>query len=110
MLDGPMIRVLNAWCGGRGLSWSAAHRTGAGAAILLRPAGFGRPWRRMMLVWDAGELRLEDEYGDTLASASNLPALLDAMDGGVADAPPLSTGALASLMALPAGGQARFVV
>ncbi len=41
----------------------------------------------MVLVLAQGELRLENELGETLASASDLPALLDAVEGGVADAP-----------------------
>ena len=55
--------------------------------MLLKPRDAGRPWQRMILVLAEGELRLENELGETLASASDLPALLDAVEGGVADAP-----------------------
>ena len=95
MLDGPTIRALNVWCRGRALSWSAAHRAGASAAVMLTPVGHGRPWQRMLLAWDDEELSLENELGETLASASDLPALLDAVDGGVGDTPPVSMGILA---------------
>ena len=44
-----------------------------------------RPWQRMMLVLEKHEIRLENELGETLASASDLPALLDAVEGGIAD-------------------------
>ena len=104
MLDGSTIRAVNAWCQGRALSWSAADRAGANAVVMLRPVGLSRPWRRMMLVWDGEELRLENEMGETLASASDLPALLDAVDGGVGEAAPLSVGPLAGLLAGHAAG------
>ena len=55
--------------------------------MMLKPRDAGRPWQRMMLVLDEGELRLENELGETLASASDLPALLDAVEGGIAEAP-----------------------
>ncbi len=55
--------------------------------MMLKPRDAGRPWQRMILVLDTAELRLENELGETLASASDLPALLDAVEGGVADTP-----------------------
>ena len=91
MLDGSAIRALNAWCGPRHLSWSAAQPAdrpaGGGAVMMLRPRHAARPWHRIMLVLADGELRLENELGEMLASASDLPALLDAVDGGVGEAP-----------------------
>ncbi len=53
--------------------------------MMLKRRDAARPWQRMMLVLDEGEMRLENELGETLASASDLPALLDAVEGGVAD-------------------------
>ena len=41
----------------------------------------------MRLVLNEPELRLEDAAGEALAAASDLPALLDAVDGGVAEMP-----------------------
>ena len=95
MMDGTAIRALNAWCGTRALSWSAAHPLGGCDVMMLMPRDAERPWQRMMLVLDSSELRLENEEGETLASASSLPALLDAVDGGVAEPPPPPSRALA---------------
>ena len=64
----------------------------------------------MLLVWSGEELSLEDEAGETLASASDLPALLDAVDGGVADAPPVWSGAWAGLLTRHAASAAQLVV
>ena len=58
--------------------------------MMLEPRDAARPWQRMMLVLDKRELRLENELGETLASASDLPALLDAVEGGVAESPALA--------------------
>ena len=55
--------------------------------MMLEPRDAARPWQRMMLILENHEIRLENELGETLASASDLPALLDAVEGGVADAP-----------------------
>ena len=55
--------------------------------MMLEPRDAARPWQRMMLILENQEIRLENELGETLASASDLPALLDAVEGGVADTP-----------------------
>ena len=47
-----------------------------------------RPWQRMVLCREHNALRLLDETGTLLAEASTLPALLDALDGGVAEPTP----------------------
>ena len=52
--------------------------------MMLKPRDASGPWQRMLVVLGEGELRLENELGETLASASDLPALLDAVEGGVA--------------------------
>ena len=67
--------------------------------MMLRPRECVRPWQGMALVMGQRELRLQDELGDTLASASDLPALLDALDGGVAEPSPRQGRALAGLAA-----------
>ena len=41
----------------------------------------------MLLVVDDDGFHLLNAPGETLAAASDLPALLDALDGGVAEAP-----------------------
>ena len=101
MLGVSAIRALSAWCAGRDLSWSAARSTGGHAVMTLRSRHNGRPWQRMRLVVDEPELRLENELGETLATASDLPALLDAVDGGVAEPPPVSPRVLTGLLSLP---------
>ena len=53
--------------------------------MLLEQRHGSRPWQRMMLRWEADTLRLLDETGTLLAEASTLPALLDAVDGGVGE-------------------------
>ena len=86
MLDTFELGLLSAWCHARAMRWHPL-RTGAEATtLLLEPHVPDRLWQRMLLT--AGDdLRLDDEAGDVLATASDLPALLDALDGGVADAP-----------------------
>ncbi len=64
----------------------------------------------MRLVLDARELRLENELGKTLATASSLPALLDAVDGGVAETPALPARVLAGLLRLAPDPQREVVV
>ena len=61
--------------------------------MMLKPRDATRPWQRMLLVLEQGDLRLENEQGETLASASDLPALLDAVEGGLGDLPAASTAA-----------------
>lgn len=82
------LRLLAAWCRPRGIAWLPAATGGAGAALWLMPPGRGV--EAMLLVLDRAELRLLDVAGQELAAASDLPALLDAMDGGVADPPRLA--------------------
>jgi hypothetical protein len=53
--------------------------------MVLEARDAGGPWQRMLLLLERTELRLLNEMGETLASASGLPALLDAVDGGVAE-------------------------
>ena len=52
--------------------------------VLEHDAGT-RPWQRMVLCRERDALRLLDETGTVLAEASTLPALLDAVDGGIAE-------------------------
>jgi hypothetical protein len=89
MLKRSDLRLLAAWCRPRGIAWLPAATTGAAAALWLTPSG--RAAEAMLLVVDRAELRLLDAAGQELAVASGLHALLDAMDGGVAD-PPAAAG------------------
>ncbi len=100
-LGGSDLRLLTAWCGRRDMSWSVADAALDGPAMALIPRDARRPWQSMLLVLHRGEIRLQNEMGETLASASDLPALLDAVDGGVAE-PPSHARLLGSLAALPA--------
>ena len=89
MLDGCDLRALSAWCEERNLSWSVAPSGAGHSEMVIEPRDAVHSWQRMRLVLALPELRLENEAGETLARASDLPALLDAVDGGVADQPAL---------------------
>ena len=77
MLDQLDRQALLRWCHSRRVKWAEAApdsvllvaESGAGRATRLRPGEEG--WQ------------LETEAGEALAAASDLPALLDAMDAGV---------------------------
>lgn len=77
------VRALNNWCHARAFRWLAVGGPEV-HGMLLEPAAGRRPWQHVRLVSDPDGWRLEDEVGETLATASALPALLDAVDGGVA--------------------------
>ena len=108
MLGGIELRALNTWCGRRDISWSPAGSEDGPPVMMLQQREGGRAWQRMMLVLDTTELRLENELGETLASASDLPALLDAVEGGVADVSTL--GYDAARIGGPQGGLAGFIL
>lgn len=87
MLAPSDLQTLTGWCRDRAMCWTALRVTAEAAVLLLEPLVAARPWQRMRLIaTDQGYL-LENEAGQALASASDLPALLDALDGGIADAP-----------------------
>ncbi len=74
------------WCRRRGLSMGPARDADGRVAVLLAP--LRTPHASVMfLLADEGELMLRDAAGSTLAAASDLPALLDALDGGVGRQP-----------------------
>ena len=87
MLATGDLRVLSTWCSHRGLHWLAASYDEP--SMLLEHHAGTRPWGRMVLCREDSALRLLDETGTLLAEASNLPALLDAVDGGVAEPTPV---------------------
>jgi hypothetical protein len=55
-------------------------------ALLLARRGQGHGEEMLVVLRDDG-FSLLDSVGEVLASASDLPALLDAVDGGVAEPP-----------------------
>ncbi len=65
------------------MRWMPARACNGATSVLLESARSGLD--AMLLEIDAKELRLLDASGQELAAASDLPALLDAVDGGVAD-------------------------
>ncbi len=66
------------------MTWSATRRNGADLTVILESPVRSGPAIRLVL--DRPELRLENSFGEPLACASDLPSLLDAVEGGVAAA------------------------
>ena len=85
MLDTTELRTLARWCQVRGLRFLPLGTDAARSVILVERREPTRPWQRMKLVQDDSGFRLCDEADDLLASGSDLPAILDALDGGVAE-------------------------
>ena len=85
MLDTIELRTLAQWCRGRGLRFMPLGCGPAGSVILFERLEPTRPFQRMKLVQDDDGFRLCDEGDELLASGSDLPAMLDALDGGVAE-------------------------
>jgi len=83
------LKMLTLWCRSRAMRWLPLRSGAETAVLLLEPLAASRPWQRMRLSASDSGFLLADEVGQTLATASDLPALLDALDGGVADAAPL---------------------
>jgi hypothetical protein len=104
MLDSSELRTLTAWCARRDLRWTPARPDGGVSTMLLEARAARVPWQRMLLVFDEPDMRLENELGETLASASDLPALLDAVDGGVAEPASLDYRAMAGMALAPVEG------
>lgn len=76
--------VLLRWCRTHRVPWSDAAAPAGGAAIVLHAVP-GRMTLR--LVSEASGVRLETIGGETLAAASGVQALLDAVDAGIASVP-----------------------
>jgi hypothetical protein len=101
VLDTTELRTIAKWCRGRGLRFVPLRTGAAGSVILFEQLEPTRPWQRMKLVLDDDGFRLCDERDELLASGSDLPAMLDALDGGVAEPasrPMGGAGAWSSLM------------
>jgi hypothetical protein len=83
MLDIDDLHTLNRWCSARRLCWQPA-RTDAGAPAVLLLGRFGGPaWAGLLLASDDDGFVLLDAVGERLAEASDLLALLDALDAGI---------------------------
>jgi len=66
------------------MRWTPARSDDGAPALLLQRRG--QPTAdALLVVLDEDGFRLADTAGEVLASASDLPALLDALDGGVAE-------------------------
>jgi hypothetical protein len=78
------LQHLTRWCAARQLLWQPSRTEAGLPAILLRPQHRLRPWQDVLLVHDDDGVMLIDETGTLLASASEIPALLDAVDSGIA--------------------------
>jgi len=86
MLGRGALRALATWCAARGMRWMPARTDDGSPALLLERRG-QPPAEAMLVVLHDGGFWLVDASGEVLASASDLPALLDALDGGVAEPP-----------------------
>lgn len=82
MLDQSELRVLVRWCRARRLQWQPGVADDGRPAILLLGGA------AMQLLPDDDGWQLLDADGQTLAAASDLGGLLDALDAGVAEPAP----------------------
>jgi hypothetical protein len=87
MLNPQELRQLTRWCAARHLHWQPARSEEGAPAILLRPDIRRAAWHGMLLVESDDGVMLFDEAGDILANASEIPALLDALDSGLITGP-----------------------
>ena len=81
------LRELTNWCRTRRLTWTPAQLEDGAAALSLQRVSASTPWTNLFLVAEDAGFTLLDASGRMLAAASDLPALLDAVDGGVAEPP-----------------------
>ena len=86
MLDTADLRTLSLWCRQHRMSWMPGCSDTGEGGLLLRGAIGRRATTELLLLTEQPELRLVCEGGETMASASTLQALLDALDAGVASA------------------------
>ena len=86
MLGRGALRALATWCAARGMRWSPARTEDGTPALMLERRGQPAAEAMLVLLHDDG-FRLVNAAGEVLASASDLPSLLDALDGGVAESP-----------------------
>ena len=109
-LVGSDLSLLSAWCGRHDMTWSAVQSPTDTPSMVLIPKDARHPWETILLILQCPEIRLENGLGETLASGSNLPALLDAVDGGVAEPPSIRNRLLTGLTAIPAATLLGFIL
>jgi hypothetical protein len=85
LLEGPDFRLLARWCRQRRLQVLDLGARNGVMAMRLEPDAGTIPFARMLLVAGSDGFRLMDGEGEPLAAASDLPAVLDAVDGGVSE-------------------------
>jgi hypothetical protein len=85
MLTHKDLAMLTRWCHERRLSWQPVCADDGSLAVKLASVRAPALGRDMLLVVGPDELRLLGAPGEPLAAASDLPSLLDAVDGGVAE-------------------------
>ncbi len=85
MLESADFKVLSRWCRQRRLQVLDVGQGNGVMAMRLEPNVGTMPFARMLLVAGSDGFRLMDGDGAPLAAASDLPAVLDAVDGGVSE-------------------------
>lgn len=103
MLGRSALRALAAWCAARGMRWVPARTDDGAAGLLLERRGQPAAEAMLVVLHEDG-FALLDAAGEELAYASDLPALLDAVDGGVAE-PPRRRAERPALPRVPATGR-----
>lgn len=83
MLESRELLQLTRWCKARQLHWQPAQTESRQPAILLQSHASRLAWDAMLLVEDDEGFALLDCAGEVLATTSDLPALLDALDAGL---------------------------
>jgi hypothetical protein len=86
MLGAADLRLLSGWCRRHRMSWLPGCADDGEPGLLLLAHASGHWWEQLLLLTDAPELRLMDRGGAIMATASDLPALLDALEAGMAEA------------------------
>ena len=90
MLGRAELLLLASWCAARGMRWMPGRAAPGAESLRLEPVpGPGARREALAIALSGREFRLLGPFGEVLAVASGLPALLDAVDGGVAE-PPLA--------------------
>lgn len=90
------LRALSSWCAARRLSWAPARARSNDArsndaesddqVVVLEAISHSRFWPSLQLQRCGRVYRLSDPWGEPLAEASGLHGILDALDGGIANA------------------------
>lgn len=76
------LAVVARWCQARRCRTRLAR--GTRSVLVIETLSPHIAWQRLTLARLGSLYRLSDEWGDTLAEASSLSVVLDAVDGGVA--------------------------